>query len=153
MGSGLEYRNLEMHWVNPQTSLWDSGLTITHCHRYSDLPHTQPAAIYALPTVSCPTLLNSKKKPCFPCHILSIFSWLWVSCHGNWLWLRTKINPLSLEIISFMIVALLSSVRPAFFFSCDVLAFHERVFIGLHAVPVPLCNQLDIFMSLVITFR
>ena len=83
----------------------------------------------------------------------SVSSWLWISCHGSCLWLRTKMNPLSLEISSFrpVSVTLLHFLRPVSF--REVLFFHERVFVGLHRGPVPLCNCLAIFVPLVITSR
>ena len=117
-------------------------------------PHAEPTALFARLTMSCLALLSSTQKPCcFPCRCLSISSWLWISCHGSWLWLRTKINPLSLKISSFrpVSVTLLCFLRPVSF--REVLAFHERIFAGLHGVPVPLCNWLGIFMPLVITSR
>lgn len=95
---------------------------------HSDCPHAKPTALLASLTVGNPDSLNSKQKPhCFPCHLLSISPWLWSSCHGSWLWLRMRINPLSLEIISLRptTVISLSSLRPVSF--CEVLAFHDSI--------------------------
>lgn len=62
-------------------------------------------------------------------------------------------NPLSLEISSFrpVSVTLLRFLRPVSF--REVLAFRERVFVGLLGGPVPLCSCLAIFVPLVITSR
>lgn len=51
-----------------------------------------------------------------------------------------KINLFSVSILSFeaTIFSALSHQRPAL--SCDVLGFQGHIFVGLHRLPVPLCN-------------
>lgn len=139
--SNLRYRDSSEHWVN-------SGLVASFAQQ---LPPCQPTApshlLWAdLPHWAACKLVSPAIYCLSPCSSKSAVTggvWDWESKLIYFLWtlflLKSRFSQLW-------------AVRGQPF-SCDVLGFQGHIFVGLHRLPVPLCNWLDIFLLLVITSR
>lgn len=137
--SNLRYRDSSEHWVN-------SGLVASFAQRlppcqptapshllWADLPHWAACKLVS-PAIYC-------LSPCTSKSAVTGGVWDWESKLIYFLWtfflLKSRFSQLW-------------AVRGQPF-SCDVLGFQGHIFVGLHRLPVPLCNWLDIFLLLVIT--